>query len=183
MDIVKLVQRSTFQQEIKCLIKNDKSVKNTHKKVVPEVQRKSRSSSGTIKPFTRLCVKERFNGCLILRLSVTWEEFGKGLSDQYAKFSEDSEDNYIVCAILKEQMVDDETLLTVMTHVEAILNSCPLTTCIDDPADENPLTPNQILLMRKETNLPPGVKDDSYGRRWCQAQYVADQFFWRWLRE
>jgi transposase InsO family protein len=92
----------------------------------------------------------------------------------------------ILRALLKEQTVDDETLLTVMTHVEAILNSRPLTPCSDDSKDENPLTPNQILLLRDETCLPPGVftKNDMYcRRRWRHAQYLADQFWKLWLRE
>jgi len=92
----------------------------------------------------------------------------------------------ILRALLKEQIVDDETLLTVMSHVEAILNSHPLTNCSDDPKDDDPLTPNQILLLRSDTSLPPGVfrREDMYGRRrWRQAQYLADQFWKRWVRE
>ncbi|XP_038062679.1 uncharacterized protein LOC119733173 [Patiria miniata] len=88
--------------------------------------------------------------------------------------------------LLQEQVVCDEVLLTVMAEVEAILNARPLTQLSLDPRDDEPLTPNHLLLMRPSFNAPPGVfvKEDGYGRRrWRQAQFLADQFWRRWKRE
>ena len=92
----------------------------------------------------------------------------------------------ILTALLKEQTTTDETLLTLFSHVEAILNSRPLTTCSDDPKDDSPLTPNHILLLRDESSMPAGVfkPNDQYSRRrWRQCQFLADLFWARWLKE
>ena len=48
------------------------------------------------------------------------------------------------------------------------------------------LTPNDILLLKSENALPPGVfvKTDNYVRmRWRQVQYLADLFWHRWTKE
>ena len=92
----------------------------------------------------------------------------------------------ILRCLLKEQVVSDEVLLTLMSEVEAILNARPLTQLSLDPRDEEPLTPNHLLLLKANPSLPPGVfqKEDAYGRRrWRQVQYLADQFWRRWVRE
>ena len=61
----------------------------------------------------------------------------------------------------------------------------PLVPVTFDPDDES-LTPNHLLLSRGSVNLPPGLFDkrDSYARRrWAQAQYLANEFWRRWVRE
>ena len=92
----------------------------------------------------------------------------------------------ILKGLLGEQVVTDEVLLTFLAEVEAILNARPLTRLSLDPRDKEPLTPNHLLLMKGVPAASPGVfnKKDCYGRRrWRQTQYLADQFWKRWLRE
>ena len=82
--------------------------------------------------------------------------------------------------------MNDEMLRTVMSEVQAILNSRPLTPVSSDPKDLEPLTPNHLLLLRANPNLPPGIftKEDTYcKRRWRQVQYISDVFWKRWLKE
>ena len=92
----------------------------------------------------------------------------------------------VMKALLKEQPLDDEGLLTLLAEVESIINGRPITKVSDDPKDCEALTPNHLLLLRAGPNLPPGlfVKEDNYSRRrWRQVQYLADVFWRRWLRE
>ena len=73
-----------------------------------------------------------------------------------------------------------------MCEVEAIINSRPITQSSDDLNDVEALTPNHLLLMKTQPNIPPGVfdKDDQYARRrWRQIQYIANLFWTRWTRE
>ncbi|XP_071491771.1 uncharacterized protein [Diadema antillarum] len=92
----------------------------------------------------------------------------------------------ILGSLLGQQTVNDEVLSTVLVEVEGILNSRPLTQLSMDPQDNEPLTPNHLLLMRQSPSLSPGKfdKDDCYGRRrWKQVQYLASVFWRRWQAE
>ena len=92
----------------------------------------------------------------------------------------------ILRALLKEQVVCDEVLSTVVTEATNILNSRPLTRNSDDPMDEEPLTPNHLLQLRPCASVPPGIfeKEDLHCRRqWRQAQYLANLFWKRWIKE
>ncbi len=94
----------------------------------------------------------------------------------------------ILKGLLKEQLVKDETLSTLMAEVEKILNDRPLTAVSDDARDLEPLTPNTLLLLRQNTCTPPGEYKDSRSimnsKRWfAQAQYLADIFWRRWIHE
>lgn len=83
----------------------------------------------------------------------------------------------ILRVLLREQLVSGDVLRTLISEVESILNGRPLTPYSGDPADMEPLTPNHLLLMRSNLNVPPGVfvKGDLYCRnRWKQVQYLAD---------
>ena len=55
--------------------------------------------------------------------------------------------------------LDDESLRTLMSEVEAIINSRPLAVnLLKDPGSLSPLTPNHLLTMKTKVVLsPPGV--------------------------
>ena len=92
----------------------------------------------------------------------------------------------VLRALIKEQVLDEESLSTLMCEVEAIVNGRPITKLSDDPRDMEPLTPNHLLLLRAGPAVPPGIfsKQDCYNkRRWRQVQYLADVFWRRWVRE
>ncbi|CAB4014860.1 Tyrosine kinase receptor Cad96Ca, partial [Paramuricea clavata] len=77
----------------------------------------------------------------------------------------------IMRALLKEQVINDEGLHTMMCEVEALMNARPITKVSDDPRDLHALTPNHLLLTQSNQPLPPGVfsKTDIYSkRRWRQ---------------
>ena len=84
---------------------------------------------------------------------------------------------------LNGQLVNDETLLTLMAEIESLLNSRPLTRVSIDPQDLEAITPNHFLIGRNSPNVPPDVFDErdlNSRKRWRQAQTL----FWRrWLRE
>ena len=92
----------------------------------------------------------------------------------------------ILTALLGQQLVNEEMLRTLMAEVQGILNSRPLTPVSNDLKDLEPLTPNHLLLLRENPNLPPGAfaKEDTYcKRRWRQVQYMSEIFWKRWLKE
>ncbi|XP_064647483.1 uncharacterized protein LOC135500166 [Lineus longissimus] len=92
----------------------------------------------------------------------------------------------VLNGVVKEQIMDDEGISTLMCQVEAIINGRPITRLSDDPNDLEPLTPNYLLLFRSGPTLPPGLfgKADKYSkRRWKQVQYLANVFWRRWSRE
>lgn len=92
----------------------------------------------------------------------------------------------VLSSLLKQQLLDDEGLQTLLCEVESIINDRPITTTSNDPNDLEALTPNHLLVMRTQPNIPPGVfsKDDLYARRrWRQIQYMADLFWRRWTQE
>ena len=91
-------------------------------------------------------------------------------------------------AVLGSQgaLVGLETLRTVFAEVTSILNSRPICPSSDDPNDLEPLTPNHLLLQRRNLFVPPGVfaKEDLYSRKqWRHTQFIADCFWSRWIRE
>ncbi|XP_077970607.1 uncharacterized protein LOC120336254 [Styela clava] len=89
-------------------------------------------------------------------------------------------------AVTQGQTMTDEVFRTALIECESCLNSRPIIPVTFDPRDEEPLTPNHLLLLRSNQNMPPGVfdKNDCYvKRRWAQSQYLANEFWRRWIRE
>ncbi|XP_039514870.1 uncharacterized protein LOC120469772 [Pimephales promelas] len=77
------------------------------------------------------------------------------------------------------QAVTEDVLSTILVEVEGILNSKPLGYASTDVADIDPITPNILLMGRRDASLPqvayaPG---DMGRRRWRHCQHMADQFW------
>ena len=84
--------------------------------------------------------------------------------------------------------LDEESLQTLMTETEAIVNSRPLTVeTINDGQSPMPISPNNILTMKTKVVMPPpGVfqKPDLYCRsRWRRIQHLSNEFWSRWRKE
>lgn len=80
---------------------------------------------------------------------------------------------------VKEQVLDEESLQTVLCEVEAMINSRPITSASNDLNDLEALTLNHLLLLETKPALPPGFfdRDDLYAlRSWRQVQYISNLF-------
>jgi len=88
--------------------------------------------------------------------------------------------------VLKNTSVSEETFVTVLAEVEALLNARPLTHVSFDPESLEPLTPNHFLLGRANPSNAPDItteKDQTSRRRIKVAQALTEQYWKRWLKE
>lgn len=78
----------------------------------------------------------------------------------------------------------DEILETFFTDAESIINGRPSTKVSDDIEDLQAITPNHLLLLR-EGPVPSGHFVDliMYRCKWRHVQYLADQFWKRWVKD
>lgn len=88
--------------------------------------------------------------------------------------------------VLRDQVVSEEVLSTVLVEVEGILNSKPLGYVSSDLADPDPVTPNLLLMGRHDASLPQaayGSSDLLGRRRWRHSQVLADRFWSQFTRQ
>ncbi|XP_062713737.1 uncharacterized protein LOC115269020 [Aedes albopictus] len=79
-----------------------------------------------------------------------------------------------------------EELTTVLVEIEAVLNSRPLFTISNDPADPLVITPAHYLIGRPLTAMPePSLEDVQATRlnRWQHLQLMREHFWRAWSRE
>ena len=91
----------------------------------------------------------------------------------------------VLAALLGNARLTDEILHTLLCEVESVINSRPITKVPSDPQDPEALTPNHLLLLREGPPPPPGLfkSQDVFNKRWRHVQYLADQFWRRWVKE
>ena len=92
----------------------------------------------------------------------------------------------VLFGLMKDHVVTDPQLLTVLTEAESIVNSRPLTHLPSDVSDLEALTPNHILLgkHRNWASLEDtSASDISSRRQWRQVQGLRKQFWSRWVKE
>ncbi|XP_057294388.1 uncharacterized protein LOC130622946 [Hydractinia symbiolongicarpus] len=99
-----------------------------------------------------------------------------------------------VRAILKDlfnhngSRLSEESLHTILTEAESIVNSRPL--CVEAISDANsatPISPLALLTMKSKVVLPPPGNFEEASlycrKQWKRAQYVLDMFWRRWKCE
>ena len=82
-----------------------------------------------------------------------------------------------------QQEMTEDNLTTFFCEIEKILNDRPLTQISNDPNDQTPLTPSLILLLRGNASKPILESENDPKIYHRQAQYLADIFWKRWLKE
>ena len=83
-------------------------------------------------------------------------------------------------------MMTYEEFYTLITQIESLLNSRPLSAISEDPNDLTPLTPGHFLTMEPLTNFPePDLSHISLNRltRWQMLQRMHSDFWKRWSQE
>ena len=84
--------------------------------------------------------------------------------------------------------LDEESLNTLFTEVEAIVNSRPLVVeTINDVNSEVALSPSHFLTIKSKVVMPPpgafGKPDLYCRRRWRRVQHICNEFWNRWRKE
>lgn len=85
-----------------------------------------------------------------------------------------------------KHLLTGEELLTLLTQIEATLNSRPLCPLSDDPSDLEALTPSHFLTMQPSTSFPePNLKDIPLSKlqRWRLVNDIHRHFWSRWKNE
>ena len=96
----------------------------------------------------------------------------------------------ILSSLLKTHgtSLNGEALTTLMTEVEAVLNSQPLMTeRLSDTNSLNPICLSNILTMKTKVVMPPlgefGLADIYYHKQRRGVQHTTEEFWNRWRRE
>ena len=87
---------------------------------------------------------------------------------------------------MADKVLTDQQLYTLLTEVERILNSRPLTHVSDHAEDLEALTPNHILLgLHKRWSFlgEANERDTQSRRKYRQVLAIANEFWKRWRRE
>ena len=79
--------------------------------------------------------------------------------------------------VLKEQIMDDECLQTVMCDIEFIVNGRPLNRVSDDSRDANALSPNHLLMLKSNKSYPPGI----FSKKIVIAERDGDKRSFWWI--
>lgn len=93
---------------------------------------------------------------------------------------------YHLRRVIATQTFTAEELLTIIIHVEANLNSRPITPLSTDPHDLNALTPAHFLIGDVLNTPPdPSLMDLNFDRlsRWQKMQCTTQRFWKKWNRE
>lgn len=93
---------------------------------------------------------------------------------------------YHLKRIIGNQLFTYEEITTLLTQIEAILNSRPMSPLSDDPDDLSALTPGHFLVGDAPTIIPEPMLtslNSSRLSRWQLLRQMLDSFWTRWSKE
>lgn len=93
---------------------------------------------------------------------------------------------YHLKRIIGETLLTYEEMSTLLTQIEAVLNSRPLSSLSDDPEDFEALTPGHFLIGNAPVIIPePSLETIKSSRlsRWQLLRQMLDNFWARWSTE
>ncbi|XP_011883841.1 PREDICTED: uncharacterized protein LOC105570991 [Vollenhovia emeryi] len=88
--------------------------------------------------------------------------------------------------VVGDHLLTYEEMSTLLTQIEAVLNSRPLSPLSDDPDDVNALTPGHFLIGTAISTIPePSLESvkSSHLTRWQLNRQMLESFWTRWSRE
>ena len=94
----------------------------------------------------------------------------------------------LVCKVLGKALLPYQELATVLTTIEAVINSRPLTTVSDEERDLTPITPTYLALGISLFSLPDLLDEVSANKSTTKQRYLyqlklIDNFWQRWRGE
>ena len=90
--------------------------------------------------------------------------------------------------VLGKALLSYQELATVLTRIEVVINSRPLTTVSDDVKDLTPITPAHLAIGRSLISLPDiadevSAKEWTTRQRYLYQQKLLNHFWQRWRGE
>ena len=85
-------------------------------------------------------------------------------------------------AVMKDRTYHEESLITLLCEIQAMLNSRPLLPCSNDPSDFNALNPNDIIIKKFHNFALSDFNEDgiSSRKKFKSVQLYSNEF-WRWF--
>ncbi|XP_071962704.1 uncharacterized protein [Antedon mediterranea] len=93
--------------------------------------------------------------------------------------------NAIKCS-LKDRVVTEVVLQTVIVEVEGLMNSKPLGYASSNVSDADPVTPNVLLMGRRDPSLPFSLvspQEIKSKKQWRHSQLIIDLFWKKFVSE
>ena len=92
----------------------------------------------------------------------------------------------ILFSLLQNRLVNEDTLHTALCEIERILNDRPVTKLSQDINDYSTLTPNHLLLNRRNASisaLESSNESTFYQHSWKQINEISELFWTRWRKQ
>ena len=88
-------------------------------------------------------------------------------------------------AVMKDRTYHEESLITLLCEIEAMLNSRPLLPCSNDPSDFDALTPNDFIIKKFDNFAPGDFNEDdiSSRKKFKSVQSFSNEFWRRFIKE